>query len=723
MMIGRHASGAPARRISKSLLPKTVSGRLNNSSPPSELSNSDRINLDPGAYLVLRSAGRWSDVFRLLPPEEAVIGRSSSNQIVLKDQQASRHHAKVWWNGQGWILSDLGSVNGTFLNQSPIEGDCQLTDRDTIHVGGFEIVFSKQMDGLTPESTDRSQSSQVTDDQMTIEIDADAITDRRRFSSYLNPSNDFQSATDPFDARVDAVGGHRPNGKSIKNAEEGAHRLLQLAFQLARCEEPIKAIEATLEDFANHLQFDTAGFYLSKSVKSGQSKTEMSLVATRQVGKRSYRRPPESLMMMVTSPDSEAVLARNVLGDPEVATENSRGEIDVESVILAPMRDRSGLQRGVIHLTTTRGSRPLGSQDLEYIVAAGQILTASLVNLADRRKLAKSLRQTRQQVKQLQQLLGDKVRIVGNSDAIQSLVEQIGLAAPTSATVLVRGESGVGKELVAAAIHHASDRSDGPLICMNCAALSPSLLESELFGHEKGAFTGATERKRGKFELADGGTLMLDEIGEMDTEIQAKFLRVLEGHPFERVGGHEAIRVNVRVVAATNRNLQQMVQENQFRQDLYYRLHVVELLIPPLRNRGKDCLLIAEHFLGQLNQQMGRKITGFTDSATKKMMAYQWPGNIRELRNVVERAVVLNQKDEIDASDLSLSPASSKAEGVSEVEDNPEITLADLEKRHIDRVLRHTDGNKSRAALILGIERSTLDRKLKRYQKSDQGRS
>ena len=146
-------------------------------------------------------------------------------------------------------------------------------------------------------------------------------------------------------------------------------------------------------------------------------------------------------------------------------------------------------------------------------------------------------------------------------------------------------------------------------------------------------------------------------------------------------------------------------------------------MIPPLRNRGKDCLLIAEHFLGQLNQQMGRKITGFTDSATKKMMAYQWPGNIRELRNVVERAVVLNQKDEIDASDLSLSPASSKAEGVSEVEDNPEITLADLEKRHIDRVLRHTDGNKSRAALILGIERSTLDRKLKRYQKSDQGRS
>jgi Nif-specific regulatory protein len=244
-------------------------------------------------------------------------------------------------------------------------------------------------------------------------------------------------------------------------------------------------------------------------------------------------------------------------------------------------------------------------------------------------------------------------------------------------------------------------------------------LESELFGHEKGAFTGATERKRGKFELADQGTLMLDEIGEMDAEIQAKFLRVLEGHPFERVGGHDAIRVNVRVVAATNRDLQQMVREGKFRQDLYYRLHVVEILVPPLRQRGNDCLLLAQHFLDQLNREMGRKIEVFSEAAKQRLLAYSWPGNIRELKNVIERAVVLNTKNRIEESDLALSPAMEAGPAPAIPEWPAEMTLAELEQQHIERVLRFTDGNKSRAASILGIERSTLDRKLKRFAERD----
>ena len=390
--------------------------------------------------------------------------------------------------------------------------------------------------------------------------------------------------------------------------------------------------------------------------------------------------------------------------------------MDVESVIVAPARDHDGRLRGMMHLTTTSGTTPLGAADLEFAVAACEIFGESLWNLADRRRLSKSLRQSQKQIKELQQRLGDKVRIVGQSDSIGEVVQQIGLAAPTNATVLVRGESGVGKELVAAALHHASERKDGPLICLNCAALSPTLLESELFGHEKGAFTGATERKRGKFEAADGGTLMLDEIGEMSPEIQAKFLRVLEGHPFERVGGHEPIRVDVRVVAATNRDLQAMVREGKFRQDLYYRLHVVEMLVPPLRSRGKDCLHLAEYFLDQFNREMGRKIEGFTDAAKKRLLHYSWPGNIRELKNVIERAVVLNTKSHIDVDDLSLTPAIEAGGTDGAASNDPaEMTLAELERIHIERVLRFTDGNKSRAAAILGIERSTLDRKLKRF--------
>lgn len=644
------------------------------------------------------------------------MGRASSNQIVIRDQQASRYHAKVFWKDSIWVLSDLESVNGTFLNQQRIDGDQALHEGDTIQVGGCEITFSRRIPGLSHPVNGPSDGDQVTDDdQMTVEMDPGIIMDRRRSSSYL--SNEIGHPEKQASGLGIGALAHRPPAQDSVSSE-APHRLLQLAFQLARSDEAAKVIEVILDDLARWLQFDTAGLYLSQPTPSGTARSEITLVATRQAGSRSYRRPPESLTAAVSTPDAEAILARNVLGDPEVATENSHGEIDVESVILAPLRDRHAQHRGMIHLTTAAGESPLQTSDLEYVVAVGEILTASLVNLSDRRKLAKSLRQTKQQIKDLQRRLGDKVRILGNSDSMQELVEKVGLAAPTSATVLVRGESGVGKELVASAIHYASERSNGPLICLNCAALSPTLLESELFGHEKGAFTGATDRKSGKFELADGGTLMLDEIGEMNLEIQAKFLRVLEGHPFERVGGQEAIRADVRVVAATNRNLRQMVEEKRFREDLYYRLHVVELVIPPLRKRGRDCLVIAEHFLDQFNHQMGRKITGFSDEAMKTLMSYHWPGNVRELRNVIERAVVLNTKSVIEVSDLTLAPTNQNPRDVSKVAGiaSPEISLAELEKQHIDRVLQYTDGNKSRASAILGIERSTLDRKLKRYR-------
>ena len=207
--------------------------------------------------------------------------------------------------------------------------------------------------------------------------------------------------------------------------------------------------------------------------------------------------------------------------------------------------------------------------------------------------------------------------------------------------MLVRGESGSGKELVARAIHKNSPRRDGPFICLNCAALTETLLESELFGHEKGSFTGATERMIGKFEAADNGTIFLDEIGEMALSTQAKFLRVLEGHPFERVGGNVAIKVDVRVVAATNRPLEEAVRGGAFRRDLFYRLQVVQLDVPPLRDRLDDVPILAAHFLKKFVRETGRKIRGFTAAALDKLKAHRWPGNVRELKNVIERAVAL----------------------------------------------------------------------------------
>jgi Nif-specific regulatory protein len=246
------------------------------------------------------------------------------------------------------------------------------------------------------------------------------------------------------------------------------------------------------------------------------------------------------------------------------------------------------------------------------------------------------------------------------------------------------------------------------------------LLESELFGHEKGAFTGATERKIGKFEAADKGTLMLDEIGEMNAKTQAKFLRVLEGHPFERVGGSEAIKVDVRVIAATNRDLEKDVAEGHFRRDLYFRLHVLEMVVPALRKRPEDIPELAEYFLQRFVAETGSKIKGFTPRAMEEMLRYRWPGNVRELKNVIERAVVLTRGQYIDHDDLVLSALRTAGDTDMGVVDgrnarSEPASLADIERQHILDTLNQTGWNKSRAAIILGIERSTLDRKIRRY--------
>ena len=285
--------------------------------------------------------------------------------------------------------------------------------------------------------------------------------------------------------------------------------------------------------------------------------------------------------------------------------------------------------------------------------------------------------------------------------------------------MLIRGESGVGKELVARAVHYSSPRRDNVFVCLNCAALSAELLASELFGHEQGAFTGATERKIGKFEAAHKGTLMLDEIGEMSPGIQAKFLRVLEGHPFERVGGSKPITVDVRVIAATNRDLEKDVAEGMFRRDLYFRLRVLEIVVPALRKRPEDIPLLADYFLRKFNAETGRKIRGFTPAAMEQLLSYRWPGNVRELKNVIERAVVLcrgaGDRRRTTCCLTKLSTAGDTAEAEPPAEEFLPASLADIERRYILATLNHTGWNKSRTASILGIERSTLDRKIRRY--------
>jgi Nif-specific regulatory protein len=420
--------------------------------------------------------------------------------------------------------------------------------------------------------------------------------------------------------------------------------------------------------------------------------------------------------------EREGVLARDVGDDSRLIVRDSLGRINATSVICAPIRSGDEVF-GLVHLYATREDRPLEPDDLEFTLAVAEQLAVALTGLRRQQELAANLTQMRDENQQLRAQLQVESELVGTSPAMRAVAEDIGRVAPSGATVLVRGESGVGKELVARAIHFSSARKRGSFVCLNCAALSESLLESELFGHEKGAFTGATDRKVGKFEAANKGTILLDEIGEMGPHMQAKFLRVLEGHPFERVGGTVPIQVDVRVVAATNKNLEKAVLDGHFRRDLYFRLRVVEIVVPPLRERREDIAILAEHFLDRFRQQTGRRIQGFTPAALARLAEYSWPGNVREVKNVVERAVVLARGPFLDVEDVLLSDLFGSSSMVipalgsgRKTDEYRPVSLADLEREQIAAVLDANNWNKSQSAGILGIERSTLDRKIKRYK-------
>lgn len=309
-------------------------------------------------------------------------------------------------------------------------------------------------------------------------------------------------------------------------------------------------------------------------------------------------------------------------------------------------------------------------------------------------------------------------QIVGNSRAIQSLLESINQIAPTDATVLITGASGTGKELVATALHSASERRKGPFIAVNCAAITETLLESELFGHEKGAFTGADRRKEGCFVRADKGTLFLDEVSEMPLLMQAKLLRVLQEREVIRVGGETMIKVDVRIIAATNRDLAQMVKKKDFREDLYYRLHVVSIQVPTLTDRPGDIPLLAQHFLNRFADQYQKKMKGFSPTAMDALIQYPWPGNVRELMNAIESALVLSQDGYIQPEYLPkvvfqtppLNPATAPFAPLS----STEMTLERIEQQAIEVTLNAVGGNKTEAAKRLGITRKTLHNKLKK---------
>jgi transcriptional regulator with GAF, ATPase, and Fis domain len=647
------------------------------------------------AYLVIRQGGRWSDVFRLQPDQPLLIGRSSQCAIVVPDDRTSRQHAEVFFNNGQWLVRDLGSRNGTTVDGNLIEGAHPLANGQVIQVASCRVTFADSLGTALPDQPDASHPAESGNSgQATQEIDdVPTITHQTQVESWSS----------------------------------------ELTFNIAQQPSWEEACESALSEVLRIVKIQAGGILGLSQPSKEKEPLGLTILSARERPGKAYHRVSDFLWKSVVA-DQKALLARNIQNDVSIGDIQSSQVQRTTSVICAPIHSGDSLI-GLFHIYTRDDEAMLNPQSLEVVLTATQMLGAGYQLFGRQRRLQKKLSASVQQVQRLKEQLTDHQRqfeMIGNSPAMKKLESQLERVAKVQATVLLRGESGVGKELAARQIHRLSPRSDKAFIAINCGALTPSLLESELFGHEKGSFTGATERKLGKFELADGGTLMLDEVGEMSPEIQVKFLRVLEGQPFERVGGSKPISVNVRVIAATNRDLEAAVKEGKFRSDLYFRLRVVEIGLPSLRDRPEDVLPLARHFLETFRKQSGHGPIAFSPRAEQAIQSYNWPGNIRELRNSVERAHVLSinelaEPEDLALSDLgssqprpSLNPTSSNSDAsFTDERYTPsyrERSLDEVERDHILATLQFTNGQKSRAATILGIERSTLDRKLKRFE-------
>ena len=632
------------------------------------------------AYLIVVSGPEASRSYPLASGRTH-IGIDPTNEVVLSDRYVSHHHCVIDLNDDGALVTDLGSRNGTCINGRSIQ-QASLLPGDRLTIGLTELVLSEKPEpsGSGPLSADSSGTE-------TIEVEV------LREGGWL--------ATLPAGAVAAVV---RKGFAGARRGWEVLRAGYQLARQLHRAEDVEELNRRVLEHVLAVTEAEWGGVFLCR--EDGELELRCDLSAeSEQAEEVAYSRSVLTEALSNRSP----VLSGEVRRDGRFAASESVREGALQSVLCVPLLTEAE-PLGAIYLVSRTKPFAFAEEELAWLEAVAGQLSVALETLFARRQLEEENARLRRQAVLQHGLIGE-------SEAIREVLQLIGQVAPTEATVLIKGETGTGKELVSRAIHYNSTRKDGPFVCINSAALPRDLVESELFGHERGAFTGATQAKPGKFELASGGTVFLDEVGELAPGTQAKLLRVLEGQPFERVGGTKPIQVDVRVLAATNRDLAQAVQEGTFRADLYHRLNVISVDLPPVRERRDDITRLAEFFLEQLRMEVPRPVEGFSAEALALMERYDWPGNVRELRNAVEYALVRGTTPVIQASDLPESVRGSGARGAPvEGEGAPVDSLREVEKRHILDVYERYGRNKTKAAEALGISRDTLYRKLKEFQ-------
>ncbi len=598
------------------------------------------------------------------------IGRKPTNDVALSDPFVSRDHAEILaLEDGGYEIRDLGGENPVKVN-GKIISQHRLRDGDKIALGQSLLVFKTEA-ACSPGTVEFLKAEEMS--QKAVEV------------ASLDAKKTVPFSLDEWE-------------KKDLSLLQRDHQRLMLLYDFG------KAVNSYLEDQDRILDeiMNTAlktlaaerGFIALVDEGSGELSCEL-------VRGETADQVPDKLEVSRTIVhkvlnEGVSILTVNAQDDAKFDKAKSIREYNIRSAICAPLMFQEKVL-GVIYLDNRARAGSFSQDDQMFLIALCHQAGIALGNARLHRRVV-------QENAWLENSLKPKFEILGDSEKMKKVFETIKKVAPSNITVLIYGETGTGKELVAKAIHALSPRRDNSFVPVNCAAIPKELIESELFGHEKGAFTGATSSRDGKFQLAHGGTIFLDEIGDMSLDLQAKVLRILEDKELQRVGGSKTITVDVRVIAATNKDLGKAVEEGNFREDLYYRLNVVPVQLPPLKERTEDILPLAEYFVG------GR-VKKISPKAARLLESYEWPGNVRELKNCIDRAVVLGDGKVIQPEDL---PYALRKGGP--VIPAPLETLEHMEEDQIIRVLRYTGWNKSDAARILGITRQTLDNKIKRYK-------
>lgn len=588
--------------------------------------------------------------------DEITIGRDHNNQLPIADLLLSRRHCLIRKNGDDYVIQDLNSRNGVFVNSIPV-GERTLQHGDQIEIGNSLFVFtSHEEEWKQPEDLPG----------------VDAFAGKSTIS--LRMGDPLQITPDSHDLTLLLRISHSVN--SVQNIKEMGEKLLELMFDSIPAQRAaiFLYVESTSE--FNHV--------CSRWRKRGSDTVNVS----------------RSLLMHVVE-NKAAFLANDILQNEQIKKTESLLAASPHSVICAPFALFDQVL-GLLYLDTFDPQYKFDEHHLQLAGAIAGLAAPAIRNIQNYEAAIEASRNLRAELQMDRE-------IVGESSAIRKVYDFVRRTAPADSTILITGESGTGKELVARAIHANSPRTEFPFVAINCAALPESLLESELFGHEKGAFTGAILQKKGKLEAAEGGTIFLDEIGEMAVPLQAKLLRALQEREIERVGSTRPVKINIRIVAATNRDLQKGIQDGTFRQDLYYRLNVLTLRTPSLRDMREDIPLLARYFVSRFSKKAGRPLHGISQEALQYLQHYDWPGNVRELENAIERAVVMGSSDLILPEDFPNSITESEPAGMRSAA-NYQDAVNKFKQELVLKAFEGTNSNYNEAATRLGVHPNYLYR-------------